>query len=666
MTKKDYLKLKGELQVVLMEFKRKAVNDKVNILGEDYKNLEAKIIETFFKTRGFSIQEYLTYKETIKQKKIDKENKGKEDSKERVDNVDREIAGIKETSKKKGEEVTKKLSKKDQEIFDIKKSMKTLSQDTFEMVNENTHRVDTLLEVSKEDFMYLNDKIKGLADKLESAKKEVKKELKKPVKKEEKKALLTDDELKKIKDIIKDKPEYIGKLANLIGKRGMIPDEGYNDSYYNIFPQKAKSETISGTWDYNEIQFNPITESNTPEHNEGLIFYSEEDKALSYYNDSEDMTVNIGQELIIRFKNDQGSAVTNGQIIYCSGSSGDNPKGKLAKADALSTSDTGMAMVTETSIDDNAVGYATIYGIVRGIDTSSFDAGDAIYLSTTVAGGLTKTKPSYPNFAFKIGCVVRKHATEGSIFVDIDRHINVFTEGSVLFSNGNGELAEDNDNFFWDNTNNSLGVGTKTPEAKLHIAGGTTTRAPLKIGDGDLLTTPDCGVFEFANHKMYITNVGHQRAIDRTSDVALSTVTVANTTTETTVWTGEMEAGSVFIGNLFKFHADGIVSSASAADTVTVRVKVAGVAKMTLESEAKALSDDHWHMDGNATQRTLGATGSRAMHMDLMVGDYSTNIVGIGNIDTTSNMNITITVQWNNAKAGNTISLFQGFMEFKN
>jgi len=246
MTSKQYLKLKGELQVTLMQFKRKALDDKVNVLGEDYKNLETKIIQAFFKQRGFSVQEYLGYKETIRQKKIEKEAKASE----KMEGVGKEIATIKEDSDKKGKEITKKLSKKDQEIFDIKKSMKDLTQDTFEMLNENTHRVDTLLDVSKEDFMFLNDKIKDLEAKLEDAKKEVKKEVKKkidkPKKEEPKKELLTKEELKKIKEIIKDDPQYVGKLANLIGKRGMIPDEGYNDSYFNKYATKVYVDDFVG------------------------------------------------------------------------------------------------------------------------------------------------------------------------------------------------------------------------------------------------------------------------------------------------------------------------------------------------------------------------------------------------------------------------------------
>ena len=44
------------------------------------------------------------------------------------------------------------------------------------------------------------------------------------------------------------------------------------------------------------------------------------------------------------------------------------------------------------------------------------------------------------------------------------------TAGSVLFSNGT-TVAQDNANFFWDDTNNRLGIGTNSPTEKLDVAG---------------------------------------------------------------------------------------------------------------------------------------------------------------------------------------------------
>jgi hypothetical protein len=43
--------------------------------------------------------------------------------------------------------------------------------------------------------------------------------------------------------------------------------------------------------------------------------------------------------------------------------------------------------------------------------------------------------------------------------------------GSVIFAGADGSLSQDNANFFWDDANNRLGIGTSSPTATLHVAG---------------------------------------------------------------------------------------------------------------------------------------------------------------------------------------------------
>lgn len=65
--------------------------------------------------------------------------------------------------------------------------------------------------------------------------------------------------------------------------------------------------------------------------------------------------------------------------------------------------------------------------------------------------------------------------------------------GSVVFANTTSKLGEDNANFFWDDTNNFLGIGTNAPTGRLHITGATTT-APFvlsKTGTPGSATTTD-------------------------------------------------------------------------------------------------------------------------------------------------------------------------------
>lgn len=60
--------------------------------------------------------------------------------------------------------------------------------------------------------------------------------------------------------------------------------------------------------------------------------------------------------------------------------------------------------------------------------------------------------------------------------IDTDSHTG--TAGSVFFANTtDGAPTEDNTNFFWDDTNNYLGIGTNAPSAPLHISAPSTTDA---------------------------------------------------------------------------------------------------------------------------------------------------------------------------------------------
>ena len=127
----------------------------------------------------------------------------------------------------------------------------------------------------------------------------------------------------------------------------------------------------------------------------------------------------LGQELIARVYNDSGVTLTDGQIVYISGAQGNRVAVKLAKADSETTSIGTIGMVTET-IAAGAEGFITITGVVNGLNTIGLAQGAPIYLSPSVAGGYTTTKPVAPNHLVTIGWVERVHAIVGSIFVKID------------------------------------------------------------------------------------------------------------------------------------------------------------------------------------------------------------------------------------------------------
>lgn len=84
--------------------------------------------------------------------------------------------------------------------------------------------------------------------------------------------------------------------------------------------------------------------------------------------------------------------------------------------------------------------------------------------------------------------------------IAIGQSITSATAGSVLFAGASGVLQQDNANFFWDDTNNRLGIGTTIPSHKLTVTGvspqvvirsgaSTTTNLQLNADGANFYTT---------------------------------------------------------------------------------------------------------------------------------------------------------------------------------
>ena len=129
-------------------------------------------------------------------------------------------------------------------------------------------------------------------------------------------------------------------------------------------------------------------------------------------------TLLSSDRLVTQVRNTTGATVTKGTVIYLSGSSGTLPL--IAKAQANSeASSTGTYGVVQDDIANNANGYVVVVGNLTSLDTSAFTAGVPLWLSPTVAGGLTTTKPSAPDHAVFVGIVTRSSSTQGTIEVKI-------------------------------------------------------------------------------------------------------------------------------------------------------------------------------------------------------------------------------------------------------
>ena len=171
-----------------------------------------------------------------------------------------------------------------------------------------------------------------------------------------------------------------------------------------------------------DVEFNSIklSTSSTPAHEEGLVFYDTDNKALAVYNDEADVTLQVGQEEWIRVFNNSGDTISNGKPVYVVGAVNGIPSIELASANSeVEAYAVGLAT---HDISSNSEGYVTTRGLVRGLNTSGLTEGNRAHVGVT-AGTLQTASPTYPYFSTDVGIVVDSDATDGIIYVDITHHV---------------------------------------------------------------------------------------------------------------------------------------------------------------------------------------------------------------------------------------------------
>jgi hypothetical protein len=170
-----------------------------------------------------------------------------------------------------------------------------------------------------------------------------------------------------------------------------------------------------------------------------LRLYVEDYKGFPFYSfrDSTGMVRKIVRDSVFVAKNVTGGALLANRAVYASGSSDGVPTIDYARANALATMPS--IGVTVEGIADGAFGRVMQVGLVENVDTSSFDAGDTLYVSSTVAGVLVKTAPLYPNIRQEVGVILVKDAAIGRVQV-VAR--SMFNEG-ILDHGGMLGLTDD-------------------------------------------------------------------------------------------------------------------------------------------------------------------------------------------------------------------------------
>lgn len=149
--------------------------------------------------------------------------------------------------------------------------------------------------------------------------------------------------------------------------------------------------------------------------NIGDVRYSQESRTLEV-KVSDTVSIQLGQEMQTRVKNDEAIQINNGQMVYINSAAGANPLAKLASTTNADIAQRTFGMATE-NIPANGFGAITTEGLVRDINTSAFPEGAMLWLGTN--GSVTNIEPLAPVSKISVGMVLRSNANNGVVYVKI-------------------------------------------------------------------------------------------------------------------------------------------------------------------------------------------------------------------------------------------------------
>jgi len=232
-----------------------------------------------------------------------------------------------------------------------------------------------------------------------------------------------------------------GSLGGTYYPSGMYYSNGTTWEFMNVPYQATQSEVNTGT---NTDKFvTPETFTNASKWSTYL------DKAT--YDSDNDGVVDSSEREQVQVINKTGATLTKGTIVYIktSSSSASYPEVLKANASTEATSSKTIGAIYE-NILDGAVGYIITSGQVHNLNTSAYNIGDRLWLSTT-DGLVTTTPPSEPNHTVFIGHVTRSQTTNGRILYAIQNgyELDELHGVSVPSPSNNNVLYFDNATGLW-------------------------------------------------------------------------------------------------------------------------------------------------------------------------------------------------------------------------
>ena len=194
----------------------------------------------------------------------------------------------------------------------------------------------------------------------------------------------------------------------------------------NTISNSLSAITVSASTIENLNYIDLISGSTIPNNVGGRVFYNYTGDSLSYYpNTNPNIEVKVGQQLYTKVFNASGVLIPKGSALKIQTSVPGQINVTLAIASGFTNNE--VIGVASQDIQINGYGLALNHGILSGLTLNTFNVGDILYLSDTVAGAYTATplNLSYTSRISKIGYVIQTGTTSGQIYIKISNEDNI-------------------------------------------------------------------------------------------------------------------------------------------------------------------------------------------------------------------------------------------------
>ena len=175
----------------------------------------------------------------------------------------------------------------------------------------------------------------------------------------------------------------------------------------------------------NGIAVRSIDFSNVSASNADRRAYWNEDVKTVSIGTTDGSSIEVGQELVFPVINDTAQTINNGTVVSWTQAQGASGKLKVQKFIANGTIPIEKCLgIATNTLSPNELGHCAWFGKLSGFNTTgtpygeTWLEGDVIYASPTIAGGMTKVRPTYPpNFIVRLGVVTTVHANQGVMVI---------------------------------------------------------------------------------------------------------------------------------------------------------------------------------------------------------------------------------------------------------